>query len=652
MHYLPPCPEGRDGSRFETVDACVECFNIPAFLEQFDRIGAEWLIFTIGQNTGMYNAPCEVIEKLAGPGHCAKRDLVGELALALHRAGKHFIAYLPMEAHANPIRRQLGWVPDSPEHPVSPQRAFQKNWLEVVAEWSLRYGRLIDGWFFDGGYCLIQTRAERTALFAAARAGNSDAAVSLNYGGFDIWDVPLIFEDEDYFSGEATMLKNGLPLAHWRDRSTLTAGELGLPASEGAHPVSQPYCPGRASVPGFPGVLMHALVPVDSFWYRKADVAWLKENRSLQAIIVTGCLAERYQRQILEELPEVDAVLGVGSYHHIVEAVESVLRGEKYLSFEDKNTSPLGGERIVTTPEYTAYLKVAEGCDNRCTYCAIPLIRGRFRSRPIEELVEEAKELEAIGVKELNLIAQDTTRYGMDLYGKYCLPELIRAICEATDIPWIRILYCYPDKITDELVEEIKNNDRVVKYIDLPIQHISDRILAAMNRHGDAAMIRSVVEKLRREIPDICIRTTVIVGFPGETEEDFYALCEYISEVQFDRLGAFPYSREEDTPAYDFEEQIDEQVKQDRYDIVMREQLHITQRKNEEMIGKRVTVLCEAFDPVAEIYYGRSAHDAPDIDTKVYFRNAIGKKRIAPGTLVEVEIEEAMDYDLIGRTIL
>ena len=382
------------------------------------------------------------------------------------------------------------------------------------------------------------------------------------------------------------------------------------------------------------------------------DVAWLKENRSLQAIIVTGCLAERYQRQILEELPEVDAVLGVGSYHHIVEAVESVLRGEKYLSFEDKNTSPLGGERIVTTPEYTAYLKVAEGCDNRCTYCAIPLIRGRFRSRPIEELVEEAKELEAIGVKELNLIAQDTTRYGLDLYGKYCLPELIRAICEATDIPWIRILYCYPDKITDELVEEIKNNDRVVKYIDLPIQHISDRILAAMNRHGDAAMIRSVVEKLRREIPDICIRTTVIVGFPGETEEDFYALCEYISEVQFDRLGAFPYSREEDTPAYDFEEQIDEQVKQDRYDIVMREQLHITQRKNEEMIGKRVAVLCEAFDPVAEIYYGRSAHDAPDIDTKVYFRNAIGKKRIAPGTLVEVEIEEAMDYDLIGRTIL
>ena len=278
MHYLPPCPEGRDGSRFETVDACVECFNIPAFLEQFDRIGAEWLIFTIGQNTGMYNAPCEVIEKLAGPGHCAKRDLVGELALALHRAGKHFIAYLPMEAHANPIRRQLGWIPDSPEHPVSPQRAFQKNWLEVVAEWSLRYGRLIDGWFFDGGYCLIQTRAERTALFAAARAGNSDAAVSLNYGGFDIWDVPLIFEDEDYFSGEATMLKNGLPLAHWRDRSTLTAGELGLPASEGAHPVSQPYCPGRASVPGFPGVLMHALVPVDSFWYRKADVAWLKDH--------------------------------------------------------------------------------------------------------------------------------------------------------------------------------------------------------------------------------------------------------------------------------------------------------------------------------------------------------------------------------------
>ena len=379
------------------------------------------------------------------------------------------------------------------------------------------------------------------------------------------------------------------------------------------------------------------------------DVAWLKEHRTLRAIIVTGCLAERYREQIFKELPEVDAVLGVGSYHHIAEAVESVLAGKKYSSFEDKNTSPLGGERIVTTPEYTAYLKVAEGCDNRCTYCAIPLIRGRFRSRPIEELVAEAKELEALGVKELNLIAQDTTRYGLDLYGEYRLTALIQAICKATSIPWIRILYCYPDKITDELVEEIGTNDRVVKYIDLPIQHISDRILSAMNRHGNASMIRSVVEKLRRKIPDICIRTTVIVGFPGETDADFDELCEYISEAKFDRLGAFPYSREEDTPAYDLENQVDEQVKQDRYDILMREQLHIAAQKNEALIGKRITVLCEAYDSAAEIYYGRSAHDAPDIDTKVYFKNALGKKRIAPGTFVEVDNEEAIDYDLVGR---
>lgn len=382
------------------------------------------------------------------------------------------------------------------------------------------------------------------------------------------------------------------------------------------------------------------------------DVAWLKEHRSLRAIIVTGCLAERYRTQIFDEIPEVDAVIGVGSLDHITEAVEAVLKGEKYSFFGDKNTAALGGERIVTTPEYTAYLKVAEGCDNRCTYCAIPLIRGGFRSRPIEDLVKEAKELESIGVKELNLIAQDTTRYGLDLYGEYRLPELIRAICEATAIPWIRILYCYPDKITDELISEIKNNDRVVKYIDLPIQHINDRVLSAMNRHGDSAMIKAVVEKLRREIPDICLRTTVIVGFPGETEEEFNELCEYVAQTEFDRLGAFMYSREEDTPAYDFEDQIDEQTKQDRYDIIMREQLHIAERKNQALVGKRMTVLCEAYDAVAEIYYGRSAYDAPDIDTKVYFRNALGKKRIAPGTFVEVDIEEAVDYDLIGKAVV
>ena len=304
----------------------------------------------------------------------------------------------------------------------------------------------------------------------------------------------------------------------------------------------------------------------------------------------------------------------------------------------------------MTTPEYTAYLKIAEGCDNRCTYCAIPMIRGKFRSRPIEDIVAEAKDLEALGVKELNIVAQDTTRYGQDLYGEYKLAELIRAITKETKIPWIRILYCYPDKITDELIAEMRDNDRVVKYIDLPIQHISDKVLKRMNRHGDSAMIKDTITRLRAAMPDICIRTTVIVGFPGETNEDFEELCEFVKEVGFDRLGAFTYSREEDTPAYDFEDQIDEQTKQDRYDIIMREQLHISDEKNAKMVGKRIRVLCEAFDPVAEIYFGRSASDAPDIDTKVYFKNALGKKRIAPGTFVDVDITEAVDYDLIGKT--
>ncbi len=381
------------------------------------------------------------------------------------------------------------------------------------------------------------------------------------------------------------------------------------------------------------------------------DVAWLKEHENLKAIVVTGCLAERYQTQIFDEIPEVDAVIGVGSLDKIVEAVDAVMEGKTYSAFDDKNTSALGGERIVTTPEYTAYLKIAEGCDNCCTYCAIPLIRGHFRSRPIEDIVKEAKELEDIGVQELNIVAQDTSRYGLDLYGEYSLVRLIRAICAETSIPWIRLLYCYPDKITDELVAEIRDNDRVVKYIDLPIQHISDHVLSAMNRHGDGKMIRETVKKLRDNVPGITIRTTVIVGFPGETEEDFNELCEYVKEAEFERLGAFTYSREEDTPAYDFDDQIDEQTKQDRYDIIMKEQLQISSAKSEALIGKKLRVLCEAWDPAAEIYFGRSAADAPDIDTKVYFKNGLGKRRIEPGEFVTVLIQEAVDYDLVGKTV-
>ena len=385
------------------------------------------------------------------------------------------------------------------------------------------------------------------------------------------------------------------------------------------------------------------------------DIAWLKKNRSLKAIVVTGCLAERYRESILEEMPEVDAVLGVGSIHNIVEAIEAVTvkkkKGSKrkYTSFEDKETVRLGGDRILTTPEYTAYLKIAEGCDNRCAYCAIPSIRGKFRSRTIEDIVKEAKDLDALGVRELNIVAQDITRYGLDLYGSYKLAELLRAITDNTSIPWIRLLYCYPDKITDELVAEIRDNDRILKYIDMPIQHISDNMLAAMNRHGDSAMIRGVIKKLRAEIPDIAIRTTFIVGFPGESENDFEELCEFVKESRFEHLGVFPYSREEDTPAYDFDGQIDEQIKQDRADIIMREQLEINTQNNEKMVGKTITVLCEDYDPVASVHFGRGVADAPEIDGKVYFK---AERRIAPGSFVKVKIREVLDYDLFGRAIL
>ena len=385
------------------------------------------------------------------------------------------------------------------------------------------------------------------------------------------------------------------------------------------------------------------------------DEAWLKENRSLKGIIVTGCLAERYREQILEEMPEVDAVLGVGSIHNIVEAIRAVEKqskrknvpaSEKYRSFEDKNTVRLGGDRVLTTPDYAAYLKIAEGCDNRCTYCAIPSIRGRFRSRPMEDVVAEAKDMDALGIKELTLVAQDTTRYGKDLYGRYALAELIQKITEETNIPWIRILYCYPDKITDELIEEFKTNPRLLKYIDLPLQHISNHMLKAMNRHGDGQTIREVLRKLRT-VEGMVIRTTFIVGFPGETEEDFGELAEFITEQRFEHAGVFTYSREEGTPAYDFDGQIDEQVKQDRMDILMRTQMNINTTRNESRIGSVITVLCEAYDPVNECYYGRSSEDAPDIDGKVFFRYN-GDERIMPGSMVKVKVREVVDYDVYG----
>ncbi len=386
------------------------------------------------------------------------------------------------------------------------------------------------------------------------------------------------------------------------------------------------------------------------------DIGWLKKHHKLKGIVVTGCLAERYREEVMHELPEVDAMLGVGSIHKIVEAVKSIdnkssRKAEKYACFDDKEASVIGGERVITTGDSMAYIKIAEGCSNRCTYCAIPLIRGKMRSRTMRDIIEEATSLDAMGIKELNIIAQDTSAYGIDLYGKYELPELIRGICDATNIPWIRLLYCYPDKITDELVAEIRDNPRVVKYIDIPIQHISDSMLTRMNRHGDSAMIRENIAKLR-EIPGIVIRTTAIVGFPGETEEDFRELCEFVKEAKFERFGAFTYSREEDTPAYSFEDQIDEQVKQDRYDILMQTALPVSEKFNETRVGKTLRVLCEGYDPVSDAHYGRSYAEAADIDGKIWFTSKNKELRISEGEMIDVKITEALDYDLVGELIL
>ena len=383
------------------------------------------------------------------------------------------------------------------------------------------------------------------------------------------------------------------------------------------------------------------------------DIAWLKEHGKLRAIVVTGCLAQRYREQVLEELPEVDAILGVGGIHKIVEALDASLESSgkkksKYCCLDANDSAALGGDRVITTGEVSAYIKIAEGCNNRCTYCAIPSIRGPLRSRTVEDIVEEAKNLDSMGIKELVVIAQDTTVYGKDIYGQYSLPRLLRAITDNTSIPWIRILYCYPDKITDELIAEMRDNDRIVHYIDLPVQHISDRVLKAMNRHGDSACIKDAVRRLREAMPDIVIRTTAIVGFPGETEEDFEELCSFVKETKFERFGAFPYSREENTPAAELAGQIDEQTKQDRYDIIMKCQNRVSAEYNEALLGSTVRVLCEGFDPVSEAFFGRTYRDAAEIDGKVWFT---AKKKPAPGDFLDVRITDTMDYDLVGEAL-
>lgn len=377
------------------------------------------------------------------------------------------------------------------------------------------------------------------------------------------------------------------------------------------------------------------------------DMVELKKEGVISKIIVTGCLAQRYKDEIVKEIPEVDAVIGIGANGDIIKTVEEVMSGvdtiEKYPPQCDL---PLEGQRILTTPHYWAYLKIGEGCSNRCTYCTIPPIRGNMRSRSIENVIDEAKQLAESGVKELILIAQDTTSYGLDLYGELKLPELLNELCKIDSIEWIRLLYCYPDRITDELIETMKNQEKVVNYIDLPLQHADDKILKAMNRRGDQALIRNVISKLREEIPDVVIRTTFIVGFPGEGEEEFETLAEFVNEIEFDRLGVFTFSPQEGTPAFDMEDQVDEDIKTRRGEVIMQDQYSIMEEKNNEKIGKTYRVVVEDYDGYSDSYTGRTYMDAPEIDGLVKFTS---HKDLDIGDFVDVEIFDVEDYDLIGE---
>ena len=379
------------------------------------------------------------------------------------------------------------------------------------------------------------------------------------------------------------------------------------------------------------------------------ELVTLKKEGRIKKIVVTGCLSQRYQQEIRKEIPEVDAVVGIGANGEIAEIIGKVMEGETQDVFPEKEKMPLCGDRELSTPSYFAYLKIAEGCDNRCTYCAIPLIRGGYRSRTIESIVEEAQKLVDDGAKELIVIAQDTSRYGLDLYGELKLPELLRRLCQIEKLRWVRLLYCYPDTVTDELLDVMASEEKIVKYIDLPLQHASGRVLKAMNRRGDKESLLKLIAHMREKVPGLILRTTLITGFPGETEEDFTELSEFVQEVRFDRLGCFAYSQEEDTPAALLPNQIDEETKNRRAEIIMEQQMEIMQQKGEEMIGKAVTVLTEGFDRYAECYFGRTAADSPDIDGKVFF-TAQGNKPYF-GQFVKVRIEDCMDCDLTGERI-
>lgn len=377
------------------------------------------------------------------------------------------------------------------------------------------------------------------------------------------------------------------------------------------------------------------------------EMAEYKKNGSAKALIVTGCMAERYRQEILDEIPEVDEILGTTAYDRILDAVDAALAGQHEVMTADLDALPLPEtKRLVTTGGHFAYLKIAEGCDKHCTYCIIPKIRGNFRSVPMERLLKEAQDLAEQGVKELILVAQETTLYGKDLYGEKSLPKLLRELCKISGIRWIRILYCYPEEITDELIQVMKEEPKICHYLDLPIQHANDTILKRMGRRTSKQELIDIVQKLRKEIPDICLRTTLITGFPGETQEQHEEVMEFIDTLEFDRLGAFTYSPEEDTPAATFEDQIDEEVKEDRQADIMELQQEIAFDKAEDMIGREVLVMIEGKVADENAYVGRTYRDAPNVDGLIFINTDV---ELISGDFAKVKVTGALDYDLIGE---
>lgn len=364
-------------------------------------------------------------------------------------------------------------------------------------------------------------------------------------------------------------------------------------------------------------------------------------------IIVTGCLAQRYQEQMDTEFPEIDGVLGIGRNDAIVETIEKVLAGERVIDFGNVENHNMEGKRMQSTLSHYAYLRIADGCDNCCTYCAIPQIRGRFRSRKIEDIVKEAETLVSGGVKEFVVIAQDTTRYGEDIYGKLALPDLLRELVKL-DVKWIRLLYCYPERMTDELIDMIASEPKICKYIDLPLQHCDAEILKDMNRTGDRASLTALVEKLRARIPGLTLRTTFITGFPGETEAQFTELAEFANEIKFDRLGCFAYSQEDGTPAADFPNQVDEREREHRAEIIMEQQEIRVTDAQQALVGTETEVVCEGYDRLFEMYFGRDASYAPEIDGMIYFS---AKRRLRTGEFIKIRFTDSLDNNLIGKML-